>query len=180
MDKKFEFLPHTADAKFRAYGKTLEEAVANAALAMVSLMWDYDQVELKAKEEVEIKASSFESLMVKFLTEILYLFEVKRFLLGKVEQIKLELPDGVSRHQERRDEKNKKADERREDNTRLSPQVANNPGNINQDYALSATLAGDYYSDKYEIISEVKAATYNDFVLEKVPDGFSLQMVVDM
>ena len=31
---KFEFLEHTADVYVRAYGATMEEAYANAALAM--------------------------------------------------------------------------------------------------------------------------------------------------
>jgi SHS2 domain-containing protein len=166
MERKFEILDHTADAKFRAYGRTLEEAAANAALAMVSLMWDYEQVELTSREEVEIKARSFASLMVKFLSEILYLFEVKRFLLGKVEEIKIELPAVA--------EKTEKRGGGEEENS------AGGQFSDNQDYTLRAILAGDHYSEKYEIISEVKAATYNDFALEKGPDGYRLQMVVDM
>lgn len=155
QNKRFEFLPHTADAKFRAYGRTLEEAVANAALAMASLMWDFEQVELEVREKVEIRATSLESLMVKFLTEVLYLFEVKRFLLGKVEEVRLKLPSG--------EESEEKAGEA-----------------MAGEYWLQATLAGDTYSEKYEIISEVKAATYNDFKLERREDGVMLQMVVDM
>ncbi len=162
MKRKFEILDHTADAKFRAYGRTLEEAVANAALATVSLMWDYEKVELKVREEVEIKAWSFETLMVKFLSEILYLFEVKGFLLGKVEEIKIELPAAVQKAG-------------KEDDSGADGQFSDS-----QDYTLRAILAGDRYSEKYEIISEVKAATYNDFALKQGPDGYMLQMVVDM
>ncbi len=36
--KKYEFLYHIADAKFRAYGSTMEEAFENAALAMFNVM----------------------------------------------------------------------------------------------------------------------------------------------
>ena len=43
--QKFKYLQHTADAKFQAFGKTLEEAFCNAALAMVSLMWDPEKIE---------------------------------------------------------------------------------------------------------------------------------------
>jgi len=162
MERKFEILDHTADAKFRAYGRTLEEAVANAALATVFLMWDYEKVELKVREEVEIKAWSFETLMVKFLSEILYLFEVKGFLLGKVEEIKIELPAPAQKAG-------------KEDDSGADRQFSDS-----QDYTLRAILAGDRYSEKYEIISEVKAATYNDFALKQGPDGYMLQMVVDM
>ena len=37
---KFKFLEHTADAKFQAFGKNLEETFANAALALTKLMTD--------------------------------------------------------------------------------------------------------------------------------------------
>lgn len=167
MDKKYEFLPHTADAKFRAYGRTLEEAVANAALAMVSLMWEPEKVELKVREEIEIKASSFPSLLVRFLTEILYLFEVRKFLLGRVEKIELLCSEKVGPEMEQNDN--------REDNNPVKDETSDAGS-----YVLKAILAGDRYSEKYEIISEVKAATYNEFSLKKGPDGYILQMVVDM
>jgi SHS2 domain-containing protein len=36
--ERYRFLRHTADAKFQAFGTTLEEAFINAALATASLM----------------------------------------------------------------------------------------------------------------------------------------------
>jgi len=90
IDKKYEFLSHLADAKFRAYGRTLEEVLANAALAMVSLMWEAEQIRPTRKEAIKVEASSLEQLTVKFLTEFLYLLDVKSFLLAKVESIKVE------------------------------------------------------------------------------------------
>jgi len=90
IDKKYEFLSHLADAKFRAYGRTLEEVLANAALAMVSLMWESEQIRPIRKEAIKVEASSLEQLTVKFLTEFLYLLDVKSFLLAKVESIKVE------------------------------------------------------------------------------------------
>jgi len=87
---KYEFLPHQADARFRAYGQTLEEALANAALAMVSLMWEVEKVKPVKKEVIKVEASSLEQLTVKFLTEFLYLLDVKSFLLAEVESIQVE------------------------------------------------------------------------------------------
>ncbi|HPB58977.1 MAG TPA: archease [Candidatus Saccharicenans sp.] len=87
---KYEFLPHLADARFRAYGQTLEEVLANAALAMVSLMWEAEKIRPTRKEVIKVEASSLEQLTVKFLTEFLYLLDVKSFLLAEVESIKVE------------------------------------------------------------------------------------------
>ena len=43
---KHKFLPHTADVKFRAYGKSLEEAFSNAALALTEVIADPKKVSL--------------------------------------------------------------------------------------------------------------------------------------
>ncbi|MBP8601342.1 MAG: archease [Candidatus Saccharicenans sp.] len=90
VEKKYEYLPHMADAKFRAYGHSLEELLANAASALASLMWDMEKVKPVRRESIRAEASSLEQLTVKFLTEFIYLMEVKSFLLGKVESIKIE------------------------------------------------------------------------------------------
>jgi SHS2 domain-containing protein len=52
--EKFKFFEHTADVEFEAYGKTLEEAFENAALAMFSVMTDTIKVKPKTKKEFEI------------------------------------------------------------------------------------------------------------------------------
>ena len=93
MERKYEILEHMADGKFRAYGRTLEEALGNAALAMVSLMWDWEKIRPVLKEMIQLQASSPEQLTVKFLTELIYLLEVKSFLLGRVDKIGVEEDD---------------------------------------------------------------------------------------
>ena len=45
--KKYEFLEHTADTKFRAYGKNLEEQFSNAAIALIAVMFDPEKIEEK-------------------------------------------------------------------------------------------------------------------------------------
>ncbi len=90
MKKPYEILEHIADGKFLAYGRTIEEAFTNAALAMVSLMWDWKKIKPERKEKIIVEASSQEQLIVRFLSEIIYLLEVKSFLLGRVEGIKCE------------------------------------------------------------------------------------------
>ena len=52
---KFRFLEHTADAKFQAYGKNIEEAFSNAALAMFSVITDIKKIN---KKEVKIAMGS--------------------------------------------------------------------------------------------------------------------------
>jgi SHS2 domain-containing protein len=87
--EKYRFLPHTADGKFQAFGRTLEEAFGNAGLATASLVWDWTKIEPKVRHFVHVKGIDREQLLVKFLGEIIYLFETKRFLLGRVDGLRI-------------------------------------------------------------------------------------------
>lgn len=88
--KKFEFLEHTADAKFRAYGKDFAEAFSNAAFAMTSLMYDSKMIAALAIEELVVEGSDMEQLLYAFLEEILFLQDSKQFVMhGFVKQIKM-------------------------------------------------------------------------------------------
>ena len=93
MDK-YRFLPHTADAQFQAYGATLEEAFANAALATASLMWDWEQIEKKTEHRVQVEGRDLKQLLVSLLEEIIYLLESKMFLLAAVNGIRIKKKQG--------------------------------------------------------------------------------------
>ncbi len=75
--KKYEFLYHIADAKFRAYGSTLEDAFENAALAMFNVMTDTTRVEVRERREIDITSPDIKMLLADWLSELLYLFEVE-------------------------------------------------------------------------------------------------------
>ena len=87
--ERYRILPHTADGKFQAFGRTLEEAFGNAALALASLMWDWAAIKPKARHFVHVTGNDREQLLVKFLGEIIYLFETRQFLLGKVDGLRI-------------------------------------------------------------------------------------------
>ena len=86
---KYEFFEHTADAKFRAYGKDLNEQFVNAALAMTSILFDPKKVKSKIKKEIKIKGLDQKSLLYNLLEELLYLMDTEFFLLNKVSNLKI-------------------------------------------------------------------------------------------
>ncbi len=90
--KNYEYLEHTADIKFIAYGKNLEEVFENAALAMFNVIIDTEKVSEKTAEEIILKSPDLESLLVDWLSELLYLFEVNEIVFKKfrVEEIREE------------------------------------------------------------------------------------------
>jgi SHS2 domain-containing protein len=88
--KKYRFLRHTADAKFQAFGDTLEEAFQQAALALVSLMWNWETLDNKLEIPVQVEGHDMKQLLLNYLEEILYLFDTRRFLLSQVDDISIE------------------------------------------------------------------------------------------
>jgi len=86
---KYEFLEHTSDAKFKAYGKSFEECFANAAEAMTKVMIDPEKVEDKITKSVQVSGTDLKQLLYNFLEELLFLLDTQNFLLHKVRDIKI-------------------------------------------------------------------------------------------
>lgn len=90
----FKFFPKTADAKFRAYGETLEEAFSNAALAMFNIMTSTEKVEPKLVREIAAESENMESLLYDFLVKLLVLMDSEGFLLHGINVEKIGKLDG--------------------------------------------------------------------------------------
>ncbi len=86
----YKYLEHTADAKFRAFGKNFEEALSNAVTAMFGMMTRIDEVESRVKEKIEIKAEDMKSLVFDFLDELLYLLDTKGIVFTHLENVKFD------------------------------------------------------------------------------------------
>mgnify|MGYP000324199226 FL=1 len=83
--RDFEIIEHTADAGIIAYGAGLEEAFANAARAMFSLMADLGSVREEVCCDIQAEAPDREGLLVAWLSELLYVFEVEGTLFSRFE-----------------------------------------------------------------------------------------------
>jgi len=86
--KNFIFLKHTADIKFQAFGKSVEEVFRNSAYAMFNSMHD-EKIKETKKFKVHVHGKDFESLLYNFLEELLFLFDSENFFLSKVTKIKI-------------------------------------------------------------------------------------------
>ncbi len=88
--KRFEELPHTADKAIKVYGSTLEDIFVNAAFGMFSLMVDPQEIKVEVTRELEVSSFDTESLLVKWLNELLYLHETEGELYRDFEIIHLD------------------------------------------------------------------------------------------
>src|SRR5438034_1253942 len=70
--ESFRVLEHTADIGFEAFGKTREEVFVNSARALQSLMVDLDQIAPRDAVEIRIEGADPASLLVNWLSEVLY------------------------------------------------------------------------------------------------------------
>ena len=87
--KKYKFLPHTADAKFQAYGKTLEEAFINAAYAMTDTITDHTKIKPAVEKVINIESENNEAMLYDFLEQFLILLDSEGFLLNKVKKLEI-------------------------------------------------------------------------------------------
>jgi SHS2 domain-containing protein len=87
--KQFEYFSHTADVKFRAYGKTLEKRFENAAYASFNVMFDPQKVKPLIKKEINIEAKKTESLLYDWIDEVLFYLDSEGWFLSKIESLKI-------------------------------------------------------------------------------------------
>jgi SHS2 domain-containing protein len=85
MAEAFTILEHTADVGFLARGATAAELFANAARALMSIAAGPASIAPVENREVEVRGHDYESLLVNWLSEILYLFDTGRFAAGEFE-----------------------------------------------------------------------------------------------
>jgi SHS2 domain-containing protein len=87
---KYEYFEHTADVKFKAHGKNLEEAFSNAALAMFNVMFEHDKVKENLRKNISVNGKDLKSLLYNYLEELLFLLDSEHFLLSGVERVKID------------------------------------------------------------------------------------------
>ena len=88
-DKGWEFFAHTADAKYEAYGKTLEELFKNAGLACFEVMTDTSIIKKEQSFPITIQAKRLESLLFDYLDELLFLMDTENIMVADISDIKI-------------------------------------------------------------------------------------------
>jgi SHS2 domain-containing protein len=86
---KWEHFEHTADIGIRGYGKTLEEAFENVAIALFEVMVDTSKVEKKTVKEVEAEGEDLQSLLYNFLEQLLIIHDIEGLVFRDFE-VKIE------------------------------------------------------------------------------------------
>lgn len=83
--KKFEFMPHTADIKFRLHGSTIDELFEHCALAVSHVFSRGKKIKPIKKKEFAVSGEDYESLLYNFIDELIYLLDAESFILCRVD-----------------------------------------------------------------------------------------------
>ncbi|MBX5459016.1 MAG: archease [Thermogemmatispora sp.] len=81
----FEVFEHTADVGLQVYGRTLPELFIHAAEGMESLMVPLEQVEPRIRREVEVEGDDLVSLLIAWLSRLIFLFDTEFLLFRQFE-----------------------------------------------------------------------------------------------
>lgn len=79
----FEHLDHTADVLIEARGKSLAEALEVAALATYEVMTDTSKIEGKEKVEIEVEGMDLQSLLYRWIEELIAITDSRRLIFSK-------------------------------------------------------------------------------------------------
>jgi SHS2 domain-containing protein len=86
----YKFVEHTADVKFIASGKTLEEAFIASFEALKETVSGNIAVLDQTKKEFSAEGTDLNNLLYKFMEEFLFLLDAEDFLASKIDKIEID------------------------------------------------------------------------------------------
>jgi SHS2 domain-containing protein len=84
MEEGYRLLEHPADVGIEAVGRSLKDAFEYAALGLTSIIVERSSVDPSEQRFVSLQGSDPENLLVRWLSEILYLYDGEDFLIADV------------------------------------------------------------------------------------------------
>lgn len=88
MTGDYEILEHTADAKFRATGDTLENAFRSAVDAFSEIVSGGEPG--RYHHEIEVESESLESLLFDFLDRLIFVQETEEVIVAQADELEIE------------------------------------------------------------------------------------------
>ncbi len=145
-------IEHTADVGMALRAPDIRSAFERAAAAAFDMMCDLDSVAADASFEVRVggRPDDLEHLMVRWLSELLYLYDSEGILLSEFDV--LELQFGVQGDGE-------------------DPAAGS---------FLTARAGGERFdARRHQMKLELKAPTYHQLAVERAGDGWSVRVIFD-
>ncbi len=81
--KRWEHFEHGADIGVRGYGRSLDEAFSQAALALTAVVTDLESVSARDQVHIQCDAPDAELLLTDWLNAIIYEMAVRKMLFSR-------------------------------------------------------------------------------------------------
>lgn len=82
-DVRWEHFPHGADIGVRGIGRSVAEALAQAALAMTGAVVDLDKVRPQTPVEIQCSGRNDEDMLYAWLNAVIYEMSTRRMLFSR-------------------------------------------------------------------------------------------------
>lgn len=92
VDAGWSLVEHTADVGLRVWGSSPEQLFESAGRGLANLLTDTDRVHPFETREIILDALDLEEALIAWLQEVIYLFEVERFVPRDLEVDRIDLP----------------------------------------------------------------------------------------
>ena len=83
MAGSYVIIDHTADIGISVSGRTYKELFESAAAGLFGVIADSQNIQPKISLPINISAGDMESLLVRWLNELLYLWDTEHLLFNK-------------------------------------------------------------------------------------------------
>ena len=84
MENKYKILPHPADIRVQAFGKTKEELFLNAMKGMTAVLQPKIRSTKHEIRNIKVKSVDLNALLVDFLSEVLYLIQTNKEVYNNI------------------------------------------------------------------------------------------------
>ncbi len=85
MKELFKILEHPADLGIEAYGNSMEDVFKNSAKGLIFIIAGNSKIDNNLTKKITISAMDRENMFVRWLNEILFLYDSEKFLMSDVE-----------------------------------------------------------------------------------------------
>ena len=153
----FAFFDHTGDIGVRVTARTLDGLFRDAAAAFTETITDPTRVESRRSVSLALASPAADLLLVDWLNEILYRFDVDQYLVGTAD-VQIAVPDPG----------------RGRSNAPPASHAA-------AAFRLQATLGGEPFdAQRHGVKVLIKAVTYHALEVREDPDGWQATVVFDI
>ncbi|MEW6378554.1 MAG: archease [bacterium] len=82
---EYEYIEHTGDIGVRVFGRELKGLFENAGKAFFDILTERESIQPSLQKQIVVESHGWERLLVAWLSELLYLFEVDQWLFQTCE-----------------------------------------------------------------------------------------------